>query len=388
MSCPSDSNSGFIELTGTIPLIKLNEIPINKSPLTLSISPRTTIPSVLSGNIIDDTTGNTCIFNGNTYDLINIQLCSVMNKGYILPGENKQPIAELILSFVSRSSNSSIQPYAGILLCIPIYNSGNSVNSGYIDQLINNQPTGADVSSVSTLDSIFYTDPNAPIQTSLAYTTCFETVANKMNHHSLYVLVFPNGINIHNSLFANAAATFPQYHVPPAIRGTEPTIQNYTMNNGKKEIKLLSSEGQIYSTPISSCSSDFVDRFEYFTQAPRLSGNNRRIKSQCSSSSDNRKTVTADGSSVETTQYKCVPFDKLDKWPLSDIPHSYVIPEGKTSAQMFSDMNNMKNNQTAGDKKVEGLSTGQIEGIIGGTISIIIVSLLAIKTASWLSNRS
>ena len=160
------------------------------------------------------------------------------------------------------------------------------------------------------------------------------------------------------------------------------------MNNGKKVIKLLSSEGQIYSTPISSCSSDFVDRFEYFTQAPRLSGNNRRIKSQCSSSSDNRKTVTADGSSVETTQYKCVPFDKLDKWPLSDIPHSYVIPEGKTSAQMFSDMNNMKNNQTAGDKKVEGLSTGQIEGIIGGTISIIIVSLLAIKTASWLSNRS
>lgn len=392
MSCPSDSNSGFIELTGTIPLMKLNEIAINKAPLTLSISPRTTIPSILSGNEIDDTTGNTCIYNGNTYDLVSIQICSVMNKGYILPGENKQPVAELILSFVSRSTNSSIQPYSGILLCIPIYDSGNSVYSGYIDQLINTS-TVIDPSSISTLDSIFYTESNASVQTSLAYTTCFETVGpnREFSHHSLYVLVFPNGIQLQQSayqtLLTKLVKPLPQYRVPPAIRGTDHTLQNYIMNNGKKEVKSISIEGFIYTTPIASCSSDFVNRFEYYAHAPRLSGNNRRIKSQCQSSS-NRKTATVDGSSVDTIQYKCVPFDKLDKWPLSDIPHSYVIPEGKTSAQMFSDMNNMKNNQTSGDKKVEGLSTGQIEGIIGGTISVIIVSLLAIKASSWLSNRA
>lgn len=393
MACPSDSNSGFIELTGTIPLMKLNEISINKSPLTLSISPRTTIPSIYNGIEVDDTTGNTCIYNGNTYDLISIQFCSVMNKGYILPGENKQPVAELILSFASRSTNSAIQPYSGILLCIPIFDSGNSVYSGYIDQFINTS-TVIDPSSISTLDSIFYTDSNAPTQTSLAYTTCFETVSNnrEFNHHSLYVIVFPNGIQLQQStyqtLLTKLAKPLPSYRVPPAIRGTDPTLQNYNMNNGKKQIKYpVSNEGTIYTTPISSCSSDFVNRFEYYTTPPHLSGNNRRIKSQCQSST-NLKTATVDGSSVDTTQYKCVPFDKLDKWPLTDIPHSYVIPDGKTSAQMFSDMNNIKNNQTAGDKKVEGLSTGQIEGIIGGTIGVIIVSLLVIKASSWLSNRS
>lgn len=389
MSCPSNSASGFIELTGTIPLMKLNEISTNKTPLSISISPRTTIPSILSGNEIDDTTGNTCIFNGNTFDLVSIQICSVMNKGYILPGENKQPVAELILSFASRSTNSAIQPYSGILLCIPIYDSGNSVYSNYIDQLINTS-TVVDPSSISTLDSIFYTESNASIQTSLAYTTCFETVSvnKEFDHHSLYVLVFPVGIQLQQStyqtLLTKLVKPLPSYRVPPAIRGIEPTLQNYTMNNGKKVVKSVSNEGYIYTTPISSCSSDFVNHFEYYTTPPTLSGTNRKIKikSQCKSSG-NQKTAT-----VDTIQYKCVPFDKLDKWPLSDIPHSYVIPEGKTSAQMFSDMNNMKNNQTAGDKKVEGLSTGQIEGIIGGTISVIIVALLAIKASSWLSNRA
>jgi hypothetical protein len=137
MSCPSDVNTGFIQLSGPIQQIDLNSITVKSYPLYISFAPRTTVPSLI-GNRIDETTttDNTCTYKGKKFNLLDVQICSVMHKGYVLPGQTTTPVAELIMTYSPNSSPNDLNDLSGILICVPIYDSGTPHHDEYMSQLI------------------------------------------------------------------------------------------------------------------------------------------------------------------------------------------------------------------------------------------------------------
>jgi hypothetical protein len=134
MYCPPDVNAGFIQLVGPILQQDLNSITVKSYPLSIAFAPRTTPPTLI-GNRIDESTENTCTYKGNRFTLVDTQICSVMNKGYQLPGSRNEPQAELIMSFSANSAASSLSQLSGILLCVPIY-VGEPSHNEYLNQII------------------------------------------------------------------------------------------------------------------------------------------------------------------------------------------------------------------------------------------------------------
>ena len=130
--------SGFIQLTGPILQQDAKQIKNETYPLSISFAARSTPPTLKGNRIIDSTdiSTNTCIYKGTTYTLQDTQICSVMNKGYLLPGQSGEPIAELIISYSPDKHPSSENELSGILLCIPIYDSGVPNHNEYLTRLI------------------------------------------------------------------------------------------------------------------------------------------------------------------------------------------------------------------------------------------------------------
>jgi hypothetical protein len=136
MACPSDRNNGFVQITDALTQSNLNKITNNDNPpCTIAFAPKSNIPTLDGNRIIEDNaTDNTCTFKGNTFSLLDIQLCSVLHKGYLLPGQQDRPSAELILTFQAKTSNDN--PYSGLLFSFPIYSSTKNSHSDYLTQLI------------------------------------------------------------------------------------------------------------------------------------------------------------------------------------------------------------------------------------------------------------
>jgi hypothetical protein len=133
--CPIDSNTGFIELVGPIQQQDLQSITVDSYPLSVSFSPRKTAPTLI-GNRIDESTDNTCTYRGQKFTLVDVQICDITNRGFILPGNTERPVAELLLSFSSNTQSSDIKNLSGVLICFPIYDSGFVSHDAYIKQLI------------------------------------------------------------------------------------------------------------------------------------------------------------------------------------------------------------------------------------------------------------
>jgi hypothetical protein len=153
MYCPSDVNTGFIELVGPIQQLDLNSITVKSYPLSISFAPRTVTPSLI-GNRIDESTENTCTYRGKRFSLVDVQICSVANKNYKLPGNTDTPVAELILSFSANSSASDLAELSGILLCVPIYDSGAPSHADYLNQLIDPSIPSCDYTHLTGADYV------------------------------------------------------------------------------------------------------------------------------------------------------------------------------------------------------------------------------------------
>ena len=138
MSGASTVLSGFIQLTGPILQQDAKQIKNESYPLSISFAARSTPPTLQGNKIIESTdiSTNTCIYKGNTYTMQDAQICSVMNKGYLLPGQSGEPVAELIISYSPDKHPSSENELSGILLCVPIYNSGVPNHNEYLKRLI------------------------------------------------------------------------------------------------------------------------------------------------------------------------------------------------------------------------------------------------------------
>lgn len=475
MFCPSDVNTGFIQLVGPIQQQDLNTITVKSYPLSISFAPRTTIPSLM-GNRIDESTENTCTYRGQRFSLVDVQICSQVSKGYVLPGQTTQPVAELVLSFSANNAAQSLSSLSGILMCVPIYDSGNPSHADYLNQLIdpdvpscnythlvgsdykggdyknmpntsltscirsccddvnclaytfsngtcymknsipNIQKTGdtsmitgtvnhnvknkntctvpncpkpncngkhkdSKKKGVPNLESIFYAWEGDTSQSSIAYKTCFETIdsSNTPTSRSLYIVVFPNGITLTQSgfqqLLIQLNGNLPTYSIPPAIRGGDSTLRSYKFDDdGNKVPTIISQDGIIYSTPISSCTDEFKHRFEFFTLPPRLP------------TSVSAKWNSEQCPYYKTTQYKCMPFNQL-----RDLSDNYVIPGNKTLDTILYERQQAQLKENAGDlntPKSDTLTTEQIEGIVAGVAGVAIAAILAMKVGSWISNHA
>lgn len=387
MFCPSDVNTGFIELVGPINQQDLNTITVKSYPLSVSFKPRTTIPSLL-GNRIDESTENTCTYRGHKFTLVDVQICGIVSRGYNLPGNTSQAVAELVLSFSANNTSSDYGSLSGILLCVPIYDSGTPNHTTYLDRIIDpdnkdyvqtdNKPT------VPNLESIFYGWKGDTTQTSIAYKTCFEiinTTNNLPNSKSLYIVVFPNGITLKSDMYQklktrlNVANSYPSYSVPASIRGGDSTLKSYKFNNeGNKVPTIISKDGNIYSTSLSSCTDDFKHRFEYFTLPPRSS-------SSASSLTNNWNSEQCPY--YKTNQYKCVPFNQS-----KDLSGNLVVPGNKTLDTVLTERDQAQTNATTKDSSSQSLTTEQIEGIVAGVAGIAIVAIVCLKVGDWISKEA
>jgi hypothetical protein len=190
MYCPSDVNTGFVELVGPIQQLDLNSITVKSYPLSISFAPRTTPPTLI-GNRIDESTENTCTYRGKRFSLVDVQICSVTNKNYKLPGSTDNPVAELILSFSANSSVSDLAELAGILLCVPIYDSGVSIHADYLNQLIDPSIPSCDYTHLTGADYVggdYQQIPNSNL-TSCIKSCCGDTncLAYTFNQGTCYL---------------------------------------------------------------------------------------------------------------------------------------------------------------------------------------------------------
>jgi len=429
MSCPTDVNTGFIQL-GTSPNQQdLDNITIKKPPVSISFSPRSN-PITLRGNRIEENTernANTCTYKGVKYDLADVQIAAPLHTGYRLPGIVETPVAELVLSFHARTTANSLMELTGIMLCLPIYDSGTPMHDAYLNQLQEtilpkhpyttqpgsmysggdyNQPfdstlgtcvksccgdtnclaytfkTGKcylkntipnlskthDLNTISgtvdrtvplqctpppstitpTLESLFYQQKGDSTQTSLAYKTCFETVPDpsqptKFKSYSLFVVVFPNGIHLASCTYQNIllqmGGRLRPFALPPALRDQHATLEHYTFENGVKTVndKLggISRKGVVYTTsPFSSCSDEFVHRFQYYTFPPRLP------------IQESKTATNATQSYYPTSQYKCVPFNQMTDL---DKTGKYVIPGNKSLDTILAEQKQKEQNDRKDD---------------------------------------
>jgi len=373
MFCPSGVHTGFIQLTGPIAQVDLKSITKPIHPLTISFAARTTIPTLDKNIIMETASQNTCTYSGKVYELANVQIVTPTNKGYILPGMNDTPVAELIVSFKAKdnSNTENSNKFSGVLLCVPIYNTGIQKYSEYLTHIVQNDAT---TTSIPSLESVFYEWKGDTVQTSLQYTTCFETidtVKKTSSYRSLSIFVFPYGIHlaadIYQKLLQKIGSTLKSYMVPPAIRGEGETLQSFTTDsNGNKVSTKTSSDGIIYTVPLSTCTDDFKNNFMYYSLPPRSAKSNTPASGkQCPY--------------YQTSQYKCVPFNQL-----RDLSGAYVVPGNKSMDTILREQNQV----IAGGAKIPEITTSDIEKYVASGISIIIIIILLLAGGSYIANRN
>lgn len=310
-TCSIGENTGFIKLQGPISAILLNDIAVNDTPISLSFAPRTVAPNLL-GNIInegtDSTTTNTISYLANKYTLVSgIQLCNPVHTGYKLPDQgNVTPSGELYIPFVNNQIQGAYP--TTILLVVPVYQgSKSSKNAAYLKQLIDSNTPAA------SLQTIFYDSANDTSQVSIAYETCVDLSGSQ--YANLLVYYFPIGITTTGQEYASlmrlakaggtSGTVLPEFKLPPASRTAFATIRDYSLVDGIRRATVVSVDGLVYSQSlISTASNDFKQRFIYYTKPPKLIG--KFSEDNCPH--------------YKTSQYKCVPFNKLQ-----DISGDYVI---------------------------------------------------------------
>jgi len=355
MTCPINDSSGLITLMGGITTLQLNSITphVNALPMELLTLPERRTPPTRYGTFVEEVNPekNICTVKGNKGELIGIQICKKTHTGYQLPGNTRQPLAELILSFYVRTRAAGSAVYHGILLCLPIYEAipSQQHHHEYLTAVMTGSMT-ADAATLPSLSSLFYSSESDTSQVSLSYKTCVEVKdgAQQFSTRSLAVFVFPHGIHIASNILQPflAQQTLQSFHLPSLIRGGKATASNYHFREGVKEITDTSSEGVLYTTSMNSCNDEFKSKIQYFTRPPPIPS--------VSSSSTTKKALT-------TSQYKCVPFDKL-----RHVSADEIVDTGVPLKKVINTQENFKKIQDT--SRVTGFSSEQMEGIIAGTI--------------------
>lgn len=271
MSCPPDGNRGLpIILQGPVTQTQINSM---KSPsfIELKAAARTTFPSYDSSYVFDENSATTIRASGETYSLQYAQIFRLFNGSYH-PSTNA-PIGEFTLWYKSQTTN------AIILTCIPIFlKAANNKGGDYLAAAITN-----DTSYKGSVGDLYG-------KKSYEYKTCIKYGKDVARIEALpiQVMVFLDGIEINSSTNSRFQSTALKAFGFPAI--LLPDISAKTVQ--RPDTDLDTSSGSIrtvFSTLVSTGSSEFTSRFRYYENTFLVSAQEQKKK--------------------DASAYKCVPID-------------------------------------------------------------------------------
>jgi len=306
-SCPLDAIKGFMNLTTPPTVSRLEAILVKGSPLIINFAPRTTPPSTVNYNTLDEGPSNTVLYKGSQYSLLSTQIALPTHTGYV---SNGLVVLELTLTFWN---SQVVGTYPSIILFVlPILLGTSDARTNYLLQLINPDATN---SSVVTLQDLFANE----LMLSYGYKSCLDLVATNEPTTSLnmYVLYFPYGIFISEQDLISLASLIipkgekpPVYKLPAQLLNGRDTVSSYFLEDGEVVPSTLSSEGLIGTQQLSSATDEFTNVFQYFSKPPSVG-----------------TTPTNSCPAYTTAQYKCLPFNKFYDLSanLADPSHPQVI---------------------------------------------------------------
>lgn len=357
MSCPDDYLKGLIFIRGGVNINDTKEITINSPPFVANFQPRN-VPLTLIQNNIEESFDNTIIYKGNTYNIANpVQLCMPVHRGYSF--DNPQdPKLELIVPFQFSGYNPGSYP-SGLFLCFPIYENSIQNKAQYIEQFLN-----PDI-GIQSLRSLFQTDTTNS-NNSVSYQSCFEYIdqgTNNISGNTTFIaFVFSNGINMTPKNIQTLSKQIlvqnqiPPFSIPASLRNYSPTVLRFSFDNsGNKAVNSTSTLGFTYTHSISSGTSDFLNRFQYFTYPPKRKWVQKSGNDTCST----------------TTQYKCVPMELL-KNNLSERD----ISNGHTISNIYQQQTERQNQLIEGsDNSSSSTSDTAVDIVIGVTGGLLIIGI-------------
>ena len=289
--CDSGDSKGFRTLNDPINYNKLTTV--NSSPITLAFDP-SCVSSLYGNKIVPiNTTQNTCTIDLIKYTLDNIQICKSIHK-YKNTGENKDPVAELILSFYKTMSDNTSDI---LLFCLPIYISDQEKYSGYLNNI---DLTNCDQNS--SLSSLFVSSKES--QSGLKYTSCFSK-KSKLEKVNIYVF---SGIRITQNKFNDLTAKLCKKDT--LCISLQYTFKEYVMPNDLSYAE----------TSFITCSAEFAKTMNYYTTPITIPS---KIK------------PTGTYNHYKMNQYKCVPFDRLNDLKKDNVPSLYDITTMQDNAEII-----------------------------------------------------
>lgn len=353
--CPRESAAGIIQLTMPLTAGAISAITENASPLTITFSAKRTAPTLIDDRI-DEGTDNTLTYKGNKYTLTGgIQICRPTHTGYLLPDQRTAASAELYMPFVNPRVTGAYP--TTVILVVPIYQASVSDHAAYVKQLINSS------APVASLQTVFIDNVGDKSQTSFGYQSCVDLASTRGSSTTVAFFYFPKGMSLTGQEYTKLVGSkaLPAFRLPPAARETMDTVREFSLvgdGDGSKRSPVNSPEGILRLTQLSTGSEEFGHRFVYYSQPPKLGG--KFSEEHCPY--------------YKTSQYKCVPFDRL-----ADLSGDYVIPGGAEALKSILGKEDAiqaaaAGKNTSSDIALAGIIVGGVTGglaVLGGLLWLV-----------------
>jgi hypothetical protein len=364
--CPRESAAGIIQLTMPLTAGAIAGITENTAPLTITFAAKRTAPTLIDGRI-DEGTDNTLTYKGNKYTLTGgVQICRPTHTGYLLPDQRTAASAELYMPFVNPRVTGAYP--TTVVLVVPIYQASVSDHAAYLKQLIDSS------APVASLQTVFIDNVGDKSQTSFGYQSCVDLVGAgaRGNNTTAAFFYFPKGVSLtgqeYTKLMGNRANQLPAFRLPPAGRETLDTVREFRLvgdGGGAGREPVNSPEGILRLTQLSTGSEEFGNRFIYYSQPPRLGG--KFSDEHCPY--------------YKTSQYKCVPFDRL-----ADLSGDYVIPGGAQVLKSILGKEDAVQAAAAGKDVTSDIAQAGI--IVGGVAGGLAALSGLLWLVSWLTTNN
>ncbi len=318
--CSATGNAGFpVVIQGDIERAGIVNKKLQKMTFKTSLSqrsvPRTYDP--ITG-FIDELAGqDTFIFNSIPYVLQAVQIYNIRNQDTPLPtlqgSKAIDGVASFGMCFSFKKQQENYSGEAALFILIPIYNLANVTNTNDyhsdIDAYFRDMMTGSVSNAAKSLGVFLNYDA-----LRISYTTCIELKDTKPLN--VRVLLFPGYIiqTTTTGLFKSAP---PPLRIPPALRDFTPTAFRRSISgsgaNAALQVTQWSDEGFCYNGIISVGDDAFGVRFIFYDSkiVP--------VKGPIKAGTE---------SLIPTSQYKCVPLDKV-----RDISNNLVLVDPITKSR-------------------------------------------------------
>ena len=239
-----------------------------------------------------------------------------MNKGFILPNMNI-PVAELILTYYNKSN--TLTNISTVLICVPIYNTGNPINHEYIVQLIDSTLKICDYENKIGMN---YDGEEYKKSSNTNLSTCIQSCCNDTN---CLAYTFNKGnCSLKKSVTTYISTGDDSYHTGKVDKSKPSTCSKIT--NDTNKVYTLES---IFNTDPIQTSFGYISCYDLINE-------NKDITSQSMAIF-----VFPNGIHLQPKQYEQIVLQLNGNLSLYSLPST--IRDGKKSIHTYNIINNVKN---------------------------------------------